>query len=350
MKSILLILILYPFILFSQKEKFNDARREDKGIRVVFYNVENLFDTIDDPKKNDNEYLPTSKKKWNSAKYWSKQKSIAQTLIAVGGWEAPDIIGLSEVENRQVLINLIRTTTLKKFNYEIIQYDSPDERGIDVAMLYRPDKFRVLNTKAFPVIFPGKIKPTTRDILYVKGVVLNKDTIHVFVNHWPSRRGGQQKSEPLRKATAAILRTKVDSVLKIKSSANILIMGDLNDEPDDISIAEVLKAKQVTTSINSNDLIDLMSPIKKEGKGTLLFKDKIGIHWYTFDQFIVSSSLLNNQSHIFVSPEKAQVFNGNFLFKEKEDGTKKLNRTYEGPRYTGGFSDHLPVYLDLMIK
>jgi len=350
LKKILLIFFIIPVRLLAQgKEQFNDVRRDENGIRIVFYNVENLFDTIDDPTKNDNEFLPNSKKKWNSSKYWQKQKSIAKVLIAVGGWEAPDIIGLAEIENRQVLVNLTRSTALKNFHYEIIHKESPDIRGIDVALIYRPEKFKVIKYITFPVIYLGKQKSVTRDILYVKGLVKNRDTIHIFVNHWPSRMGGQQKSEPHRKCAASVLRSKVDSILHVNKFSNLIIMGDFNDEPDDISISEILKSKKENEKLSESDLVNLMSTIKEQNKGSLLFKDKTGVNWYAFDQIIVSKLLLNQKNKIHVSKDKAHVFSTDFLFKEKEDGSKTLRRTYIGQHYTAGFSDHLPVYVDFIV-
>ena len=327
----------------------SDTNQEDREhIRIVFYNVENLFDIYDDSLKNDKEFTPAGIKNWNYNKFQQKLNNIYKTLIAIGEWNPPAIVGLCEIENRYVLNKLVYETPLKKFNYKIIHEESPDWRGIDVALLYRPKYFKPLFHKAIPVIFPFNTAKKTRDILYVKGVVFNEDTLHLFINHWPSRYGGLLASKPLRNFTASVLKNTVDSIFKNNSSANILIMGDFNDEPTDQSLTISLNAVTDTINMKSAGLINLMALKQKNlNEGTLKYKN----NWNFFDQFIVSYSMFNGNNELHIGSLGAQIFNADFL---KEEDSKYLGvkpfRTYSGPKYLGGFSDHFPVYIDLFAK
>ncbi len=326
-------------------QQFETIQEDPEYIRIVFYNVENLFDIYDDSLKNDEEFTPAGIKNWNYKKFQQKLNNIYKTIIAIGEWEPPAIVCLCEIENRYVLNKLVYETPLKKFNYKIIHEESPDLRGIDVALLYRPKKFKPLFHKAIPVIFPFDTAKKTRDILYVKGVVFNEDTLHLFVNHWPSRYGGLLATKSLRNFTASVLKNTVDSIFENNSSANILIMGDFNDEPTDQSLTISLNAVTDTINIKSAGLINLMALKQKTlNEGTLKYKN----NWNFFDQFIVSYSLFNGNNKLHIDSQGAQIFNADFL---KEEDSKYLGikpfRTYSGPKYLGGFSDHFPVYIDL---
>ena len=326
---------------------FNDSPREKNGVRIVFYNVENLFDIFDDSLKRYGEFTPEGAKFWNNYKYYDKLNKISKTLISVGGWEAPGIIGFCEVENYFVLKQLTEKTSLKKFHYKIIHYDSPDGRGIDNGLIYRPEKFKPLYSKPIKV---SNSTLKTRDILYVKGLVLNKDTLHLFINHWPSRWGGQAKSEPKRIYVASVLRSIADSLLENNPKANIVIVGDLNDEPSDKSVIETLKAGDITENLQSNSLYNLMYEKQKNGEGSLVYKDFTGYHWNMFDQFIVSAELLKPKKGLIISSDKAQIFKAEYLLEKTKDGFIKPFRTYAGPRFLGGYSDHLPVFIDLIFN
>lgn len=266
------------------------------------------------------------------------------------GAQPPSIIGLAEIENRKVLNDLTQNTPLGKFNYQIIHKDSPDPRGIDVGLLYRPDYFKPLNYSFIHVFFSFDSTRKTRDIIYIKGIALGHDTIHVFVNHWPSRMKGQARSEHLRDETAKILRHKTDSLFCISKNSKIIIIGDFNDDPDDESIQNNLKALPIKDKIVNGQLYDLSEKWLKDISviGTIKYKGK----WSVFDQVIVSSGMLvSNSKYLKCLPSSASIYFPNFLLTDDKNYSGKTPyRTYNGYKYAGGFSDHLPVYLDLFYK
>ncbi len=305
--------------------------------QIVFYNVENLFDTKNDSLTLDGEFTATGRKNWTNYKLSKKIKNIAKTLKAIGKFNAPKIIGLCEIENRKILERLIKNPALKKYNYQIIHKDSPDRRGIDVALLYQKKELKTLYKQWIPIYFKDK-RIKTRDILYVKGLLYQKDTVHFFVNHFPSRWGGKKKSEHKRIKVASVLRYKVDSIVKRVPNANILIMGDLNDEPNDKSILEVLKAHPLD-KYNRSFLVNMSSTMK--WKGTYKYRN----YWSKIDHIIVSTTFLK-----FIKGKRAWIFNPNFLLeKDNKYLGKKPKRTFIGPKYNGGFSDHLPIYIQLKL-
>jgi hypothetical protein len=330
-----LLIAIIPFLCF--------ARQPNPATRIMFYNVENLFDTIDDPTKNDNEFLPNGQRHWNSYRFYQKLNRLSQVIVAAGEGSYPAVIGMCEVENQHVLESLLHFTPLKKLDYQIIHQESPDMRGIDVALLYRKELFAPLYYHSFAVNNPGDGQFKTRDILYVKGI-LAKDTVHFFVNHWPSKYGGVSATKPLRALAASTLRAKTDSILRVNAHSKIIIMGDFNDSPFDKSIAEVLGAKPVTEPSPAN-LYSLAHPLAKQGKGTNKYRAK----WDMIDQFIVSKSLLKGGG-LHTKTGAFKVFSPSFLLeKDKTNLGDKLNRTYVGFKYHGGFSDHLPILLDLSL-
>lgn len=305
---------------------------------LMFYNLENLYDTIDDPTKNDEDFLPTSPKKWNSAAYYTKLKNISRVVAASGAWHVPDIIGVSEVENSRCLFDLTHKTPLASKEYEYVHYDSPDRRGIDVAMLYNPHTFSVLYSQPLPVYFAGATVSITRDVLYVKGLILpTHDSLHVFVCHFPSRLGGKTASDEKRAAAARVLRLAVDSIQNNNIQARIVIMGDFNDTPTDASIAQVLGA---LPRFNYNDTCTrcLINIIDRHAQGTHCYKNE----WAFLDQTIVSHAVVSN----YVVESKVQ--NHDFLLETNaKNAAKTPFRTYKGTYYTKGYSDHLPVVLSL---
>ena len=339
----LFLLIIYSSNLYCQSA--NELALKDRYFRLMFYNVENLFDTENDSLTNDDEFLPRGEKFWTKKKYYTKLDHIASTIVSVGGWNPPEIIGLCEVENRKVLDDLCKKTGLKNLNYRIIHKESPDKRGIDVALLYLKKSFKPLVYKTLEVQFPFSPGSTTRDILYVKGLASNNDTMHVFINHWPSRWGGQLESEQRRMQAAKVLKNETDSVLKNQPLAKIIIMGDLNDYPDNKSLKKVLLAETGFDELHSNKLYNLSAYIEQT--------KNIGSHkhkgeWGILDQIIVSGELLMATKGLKTYKENAHIFNADFLLTEDEAYTGKKNfRTYLGYRYIGGYSDHLPILLDL---
>ena len=318
------------------------------NVRLMFYNVENLFDTFDDPDINDEEFLPDGSKKWTFARYKKKINNIAKVTTAVGQWEAPELIGLCEIENLKVLEDITNNTALSKIDYGIVHKDSPDKRGIDVAILYRKDHIKPLNYQAITVNLGGESERPTRDILYFKCLAEKSDTLHFFVNHWPSRWGGAQKSEPKRVIAAKALRKVVDSVLVVNPNAKIIITGDFNDDPVDKSISEILDAKDASVNSTSH-LHNLSLQYLKPGvRGSLKYKG----NWNVFDQFIVSDALLFSTNGLHTSESNCHIFYGtqdNEFLLEKDDRYVGMQpfRTYRGLKFHDGYSDHLPTYLDL---
>jgi endonuclease/exonuclease/phosphatase family metal-dependent hydrolase len=332
----------------AQHPGLPDEHRGHESLRVVFYNVENLFDPFRDSLINDQEFTSGGIRAWSYTRFNKKCQDLGKVLIATGGWEAPEIIGLCEVENHFVLRKLLEYSALSRLSYRIVHYDSPDSRGIDVALLYRPEKFHVLHSEAVAVIFPGEDSRSTRDILYVKGIALDADTLHCFVNHWPSRFGGYMATKPLREFTGALLRSRVDSILAHDSGASILVMGDFNDPPDEHSMQFSLGARLDSTNMQAGDLYNLMSQFyRNPDMGTLKFQG----NWSTIDQFIVSRSLLRAERRLGIRPGSASIFDAAFLLED--DPTypgRRVNRTYIGMQYHGGYSDHLPIVVDVFRK
>ena len=321
---------------------FDDSFRGSGGIRIGFYNVENLFDIYNDSIKRDDAFTPSGDYRWNKYKYEDKLKKLSRVITAMGGWEPIEILGLCEVENRRVLIDLIKETSLEPVNYQIIHHESPDNRGIDVALIYNADKIIVLNHRAIPVDFLEPDAYPTRDILHVEARFRRHD-IHIFVNHWPSRFGGHLATIPKRNRAADILRREVEKIYEESPDANIVIMGDFNDHPNDESVLKRLYARPDTTEMHDTSLFNMMYA-KMGSEGTHKFQGKWGI----LDQFIVNGTLLRGRNGLQTRPENALIFKADFLLTD--DAThvgKKLYRTYTGFKYSGGYADHLPIILDL---
>ena len=314
------------------------------SFRIAFYNVENLFDIYDDPITQDSEYLPNSKIQWTQERYDKKLANITKVIEGMG---FPSILGMAEIENRKVLEDLVNQPLIKANNYDIAHFDSPDERGIDVAMIYKKGDFEVKNKVKHSIKFVGN-NDKTRDILEVTGI-LRGQPLTVFVNHWPSKSGGAAESEPKRVYVAEQLKSVVDALVKKDKSSQVVIMGDLNDEPDNISLTQGLGAKDwVENSDNTltpNALYNLASAIKKADLGSYYYKK----HWETIDQIIVSGNFLSKNSTLVT--DKQQIFNAEFLtYLDKSTGIRAPNRTYTGPVYRGGYSDHFPIFIQVYLK
>lgn len=322
-----------------------NPQETNSGIRIMFYNVENLFHPSNDTLKNDDEFTPKGERYWSFKRYYDKVNKVGKTAIAVGGWEPPAVIGLCEIEDIKCLADLIYSSPLKRFGYEIVHHESGDKRGIDVALLYRPDYFKVIHDEPFVLNFGLDSRPT-RDILYVKGLVNKKDTLHLFVNHWPSRYGGQLITAPKRDFAAQTLRAKYDSIMKFDPLASIVAMGDFNDHPDDPSMLEYMKAQKDTTDLKPDELVNLIWQYEFK-KGT----HKYDHEWGILDQFVVTPAMLKRTSSLFTKMDLAQIFDAQYLLEEEKDGVGEItNRTYIGFKYHGGYSDHLPIYVDVLFK
>jgi endonuclease/exonuclease/phosphatase family metal-dependent hydrolase len=313
---------------------------------IAFYNLENLFDTINQEHVTDEEFTADGKKEWTPERYLEKLDHLARVIYHVGlsekTPEGASLIGVCELENASVMEDLANTAILKERNYKFVHYDSPYYRGMDVALFYQPEHFSVLSSSSHELNMPDMEGFTTRAQLLVSGV-LNGDTIHVIVNHWPSRRGGEEESRPLRIAAAELSRSIVDSLFTIDPQARIIIMGDLNDDPDDISIKKYIQTSNnreaVTEGQFYNPFEDMHEP---DSVGTLMYRGK----WNLFDQILISASLTPGK-HSGIEFIEAGIFKEDFLIQQ--DGRFKGSpfRTYSWDEYISGYSDHLPVYIYL---
>ncbi|MCD4729216.1 MAG: endonuclease/exonuclease/phosphatase family protein, partial [Bacteroidales bacterium] len=303
-----------------------------------FYNLENLFDTINDAELFLNEeFTPQSEKQWTSSRYHEKLSNIAFVISKMATDVTPDgvaVLGVCEVENRGVLEDLVLEPSIKERNYQIVHFDSPDARGIDVGLLYNPQFFEVTNSKSYKLSLDDDSSFLSRDQLVVTGL-MEKEKIHIIVNHWPSRRGGEEVSRPKRNAAGDLSRYIVDSLLTLDLNAKILVMGDLNDDPVNQSVIEYLRAKGNQEQLKKGDLFNPMHQLYLDGSGTLAYRKK----WNLFDMVIISQGLLgeNKSDYKFY---KAVVFDENFLKQKEGDYAGYPNRTYAGKLYLGGYSDH----------
>ncbi len=314
---------------------------------IVFYNVENLFDIYDDPNNpGDDEYTPYGNMEWDEDRYREKLHKIAEALT-LGKNGLPLIIGLSEVENANVLKDLIQTKPLNQNTYSFHHIEMNDPRGMDLAFIYDKKQFEITDTKRIPITLSIQPYWSTRDIMYVKGKVEGTRIIHTFINHWASRREGNAKTEVRRLVAAEILRKEIDTILKQDSKANIIVMGDFNDTPTNRSIHQKLRAKgQHELKAGENDLVNLLIEEEKNDQGTIVFHGD----WMVFDQLIVSQSLLSGKGGLKVHRNNAFIIKDPRLLYTYSSGANKPNATFGGQKYYGGYSDHLPVYLTLEIQ
>ncbi len=318
--------------------------QQGREFRILEYNVENLFDCQDDTLKNDEEFLPNSPRMWTYGKFQDKLNKISKVILAASGEQVPDLVGLCEVENEHCVHNLVTNSPLKDAAYQYAMTDSPDQRGIDVVLLYQPATFRHLHTQTIRIESEKLNRRPTRDILHVSGRIITGDTLDVFVCHMPSRSGGAEQSEPYRLFTAGYLRRAADSIMAVRLHPQVVIMGDFNDFPTNRSLTEVVGAVKPGKSVKSKQLYNLMDG--KEG-GTYRYRG----HWDILDQMIVNGALLDDQSRLQVRYEDAEILAFPFLMEEDNKyGGDTPSRTYWGRRYNGGYSDHLPVLMKMTLK
>ncbi|MGC8865889.1 MAG: endonuclease/exonuclease/phosphatase family protein [Bacteroidales bacterium] len=337
LRSVLVILMLHQGLVKAQQINNGELAC------VAFYNLENLFDTIDSPDTDDREFLPEGTNQWNSKKYAVKLKNMAEVIGQIGDeyiTGGPTIIGLAEVENRGVLEDLIKTPPLKGRGYGIVHFDSPDPRGVDVALLYKYKDFKVLEAQAVPLRMADNPRFRTRDQLVVSGLLYG-DTIHIIVNHWPSRRSGPE----FRAAAASLSRKLADSLMTIHRGAKIIIMGDLNDDPTDPSLTQYLKAKGSKKELQPGDLFNPMVELFKKGVGSLAYRDA----WNLFDQIIVSEPLVNKKNKGYYL-YATRIFSKPFMFTAEGQYAGYPFRTFAGGAWVGGYSDHLPSFIILRKK
>jgi hypothetical protein len=345
---LLLASIVYSSALFAQTEKSSEPKKEYYVAGIGFYNLENLFDTIIDTDTNkilQDDFTPKGNKAWTGERYYQKLENLSKVLSELGTDVNPEglaCIGVSEIENKAVLEDLVKTEKLKSRNYQIVHYESPDKRGIDVGFLYNPTNFKVISSQSYTLINPDDSNFKTRDQLVVNGE-LNGELIHVIVAHWPSRSGGEKRSAPKRILAGQLARAIIDSIQKINLEAKILFMGDLNDDPTNASVKKQLNTVAKKEDIQANQLFNPMESFHKKGIGSLAYRDT----WNLFDQIIVSPGLVNGDYSTY-KYYSAKVYNKPYMKQASGRYQGYPFRTYAGGAYAGGYSDHFPVYLFLI--
>ena len=316
---------------------------------IAFYNLENLFDTIDDPKTFDEDFTPEGRDNWTTEKYQKKLHNLGMILADIGKKEthtSPAVIGVAEVENRGVLEDLLKVDELKNQHYGIIHFDSPDRRGIDVAMLYKKGVFLPVNFKKYPLLIYDKDtgkRIYTRDQLVVSGL-LDGEKIHIIVNHWPSRRGGEARSLPKRIKAARLAKKIMDSIYKNEPEAKIVFMGDLNDDPSSPSVKKVFQSKAKKSDVQKGGYYNAMEHFFNRGIGTLAYRDS----WNLFDQIIISYDLLSNFKKSTYRYWKSGIYSKEFMKNKKGRYKGYPKRTLVGGKFIGGYSDHFPTYIILV--
>lgn len=342
----LTLVLLLPF-----HPAYGQTGKDTLNFRIMEYNVENLFDCLHDTLKSDYEFLPDAVRHWNYGKYKRKLNDIARVITAVGGWTPPALVALCEVENDSVLFQLTRYSALREVGYRYVATHSSDERGIDVALLYQRNMFKLLSCQSLPVAKPKKENRPTRDILHASGLLLSHDTLDVFVAHFPSRSGGAKATEPYRFSAAQKIKDATDSLLRIRIHPQIIITGDFNDHPNDKSIREVLKAEtppREPDSLKAQTLYHLLA--RKSASDKQFGSYKYQGEWNLLDHIILSGSLLMPNAPMCTTEEKAGVFSAPFLLAEDQKyGGKQPFRTYYGMKYQAGYSDHLPVWAEFRL-
>jgi len=336
--------LFFTSCLFAQQ-----AKQQYKTAIIGFYNLENLYDTVDNPMVSDEEFTPSGPKNYTGAIYRDKLDKLATIISEMGADKNPDgpaLLGVAEVENDTVLTDLVHHKLLEKRKYKIVHYDSRDARGVDVGLLYNQKYFTVEASDKLFVQLPGGSKDAyyTRDILWVRGK-LDGETIHVYVNHWPSRSGGEERSAPARNAAAQVCRNHMDSILKAEPDAKFVVMGDLNDDPTNISVANIINAKSKPAEVSRGGMYNPWTELYKKGIGTLAYQDA----WGLFDQILISFPWLNRAQGGFFYYQQ-HIFNKEYMVENIGRYKGYPMRTWDGNRYRGGYSDHFPTYLILLKK
>ena len=348
--KLLTIVFWLVICIFSNTCSINLNAQQDefKPYAVGFYNMENLFDTVDDPFVRDEEFLPDGQKAWTDEKYNHKIASMASVVSQVGKNMCQDglsLLGVSEIENASVLQDLIAHPLLSARNYDYLHIDSKDRRGIDVALIYDKDVFEPQGVKSFFVDLSKEDEENariTRDVLLFEGY-LDGEHIYITVNHWPSRSGGEKRSEYGRIRAAEVNRYILDSLQASNPNTRMIVMGDLNDNPDNSSVTKVLRAEKKMKKVNHTEMYNPMQSMYDSGFGSNAWRDR----WSLFDQIIISPGLLNrNDKGLFY--HKAEIFKKGFLLQKKGQYKGYPFRTFDGDVYQGGYSDHLPVCIYLL--
>ncbi len=336
---ILLLVCILNVDIQAQEEK------QYQPLIIGFYNLENLFDTVDHPQKRDEEFLPNGKNRWDSEKYLHKLKQMSLVIANMGEETkevGPAILGISEIENQDVIEDLVNQEILVEQNYGIVHYESPDRRGVDVGLIYKKKYFKPFATQSYRLNIPEKDDFYSRDQLVVSGNLLG-DTLHIIVNHWPSRRGGEKRSKPLRNAAAELSRHISDSLLSINPDAKIMVMGDFNDNPTDESVKKIMIAKGDQNKLSKGDFYNPFYKLYKQGHGSNAWRDT----WSLFDQILISQGLLKKDYSNW-QYYKPSIYNKAYL-KQKTGRYKGYpSRTFAAGSWQAGYSDHFPVYVILV--
>ena len=338
--------ILFAILVISASSVFAQETAYKIGA-VGFYNLENLFDTLDTEDVNDTEFTPNGGRAYTKEVYYDKLDKLATVISEMGTETTPDglaILGVSEIENRSVLEDLVKQTRIADRRYQIVHYESPDERGIDVGLLYNPKYFTVTSSQAInhEMYRDDGSRDYTRDVLFVSGE-FDGESMHVLVNHWPSRGGGASAKRG-RDAAALLCKNVIDSLQKVDPAAKIIIMGDLNDNPVDDSVKKVLAAKKDKNKTELNGIYNPYIKLYKSGYGSNAWRDT----WSLFDQVMVSGGLVKGDKKEGYQFYQAKVFNKSYLVQKSGQYKGYPFRTYSGDKYQGGYSDHFPSYIFLL--
>lgn len=337
--------LLTILLVFSISLTFSESKAQQYEIVAIgYYNLENLFDTIDSEGVEEGDFLPDGDKKWNAERYYYKLDQMARVLSEIATDKTPDglaVFGISEIENRFVIEDLVKTEALKERNYQIVHYNSPDKRGIDVALVYNPDYFELTNSYSAPFT-TADTSFKSRDQLVVTGL-LKGEEVHFQVNHWPSRSSGEKRSRPKRIAAADLSRSLADSLLAINPNAKVMIMGDLNDDPVDISVAKHLKATDDKSKLSEGYFYNPFMTKYKKGNGSLAYRDS----WNLFDQIIMTPALVveDRSSWTYF---KSEIFKKPYMINQEGSYKGYPKRSFVGNKFQGGYSDHFPVYMYLV--
>ncbi len=312
---------------------------------IAFYNQENLFDTIDNPRKNDEEFLPNGKYKWNTERYLKKLDNMAKVIASMNNNNGADFLGMCEVESIEALTDLTKNKQLEKMAYKTLFFEGEDERGIDNAFIYKSSLVKIASGKSIPIPSDGIDGDHTRNLILAELILTNNQKLYFIVNHWPSRREGEKESEFKRVFVAGVVRKTCDSIYAINPKANIIVMGDLNDTPSNMSVIATLGATGSASKTKDKMLYNTVKDLAMEGKGTHKYKNE----WSMLDQIIISANLLNTKSKVKFVQGSAQVYKQDFMLETDEKYKGSPLRTFVGNKYLGGFSDHLPVMIYLEI-
>lgn len=317
-----------------------------KKICVAFYNQENLFDTLDTPNKNDEEFLPDGTYKWNTEKYTNKLSNMSKVISAMNNGAGPDMLGMCEIETEIALKDLCQELKKNKLEYGMVWFDSPDERGIDNALIYKKSAVKKSSSKMFMIDTAGIGGDNTRGIVMADFVLNNNSRLVVLVNHFPSRREGEKESEFKRIYVAQRLKNICDSIQIKDPTCFILVMGDFNDYPNNTSIREVLQAGATIKETGKLGFYNPMNQLLAEGKGSYKHKGE----WNFLDQMLLNQNLVNAKGKLSYENNSANTFKEDWMLETEEKYKGNPKRTFGGKKYLNGYSDHLPVYLYLNLN